>query len=293
MSNLEAVGAWPPISESHVEMDGAWALYEAWVALQHGDIDIALAFGSGKSSPGDPMQIYPLQMDPYTLTPLGADPTSLAALQARAMLDSGRITEREMAEVAARNRRDAIGNPYAQVSGEVGRRRAARHAVRHRADAGPRPAAVLRRRVRGRSSPPPTRPGRSATTRCGSGASTTASRSTSPGCATCASRRRRPPAGAGAGVGDGPVDLAELSVAYTHQEKILKDALGLGDGRRRSTRRVGRSTANPMMATGLSRIAEAARAIQRGDGQAGGRPRDLGSAPATEPGAASWRAAAR
>ena len=42
---LEAAGAWPPISESHVEMDGAWALYEAWVRLQHGDIDVALVFG--------------------------------------------------------------------------------------------------------------------------------------------------------------------------------------------------------------------------------------------------------
>jgi len=58
--NLEAVGAWPPISESHVEMDGAWALYEAWVRLQHGDIDTVLAFGSGKSSPGTPSEIYPL-----------------------------------------------------------------------------------------------------------------------------------------------------------------------------------------------------------------------------------------
>ena len=28
---IDAVGAWPPISESHVEMDAAWALYEAWV----------------------------------------------------------------------------------------------------------------------------------------------------------------------------------------------------------------------------------------------------------------------
>jgi len=33
---LDAVGPWPPISESHVEMDGAWALYEAWVKLQMG-----------------------------------------------------------------------------------------------------------------------------------------------------------------------------------------------------------------------------------------------------------------
>src|SRR5204863_487889 len=38
VSNLEAAGAWPPISESHVEMDGAWALYErpAWIrGLDH------------------------------------------------------------------------------------------------------------------------------------------------------------------------------------------------------------------------------------------------------------------
>ncbi len=53
VANLDAVGAWPPIHESHVEMDGAWALYEAWVRLQHGDIDTALVFGSGKSSTGD------------------------------------------------------------------------------------------------------------------------------------------------------------------------------------------------------------------------------------------------
>src|SRR2546425_2469747 len=116
--NLEAVGAWPPISESHVEMDGAWALYEAWVRLQHGDIDSALVFGSGKSSPGVPAEIYPLQMDPYTLTPLGVDPVSLAALQARALLDSGKATERDFAEVAARSLRNAMTNPYAQVQGD-------------------------------------------------------------------------------------------------------------------------------------------------------------------------------
>src|SRR2546425_7826779 len=115
---LDAVGPWPPIDESHVEMDGAWALYEAWVRLQHGDIDTALVFGSGKSSPGVPAEIYPLQMDPYTLTPLGVDPVSLAALQARALLDSGKATERDFAEVAARSLRNAMTNPYAQVQGD-------------------------------------------------------------------------------------------------------------------------------------------------------------------------------
>ena len=39
---LDGVGAWPPISESHVEMDGAWALYEAWTKLLTGDADTAL-----------------------------------------------------------------------------------------------------------------------------------------------------------------------------------------------------------------------------------------------------------
>src|ERR1051326_7820406 len=50
---LDAVGAWPPIRESHVEMDGAWALYEAWVRLQHGDFDTALVYCVGKTSLGD------------------------------------------------------------------------------------------------------------------------------------------------------------------------------------------------------------------------------------------------
>jgi hypothetical protein len=28
---VDAIGAFPPVMESHVEMDGAWALYEAWL----------------------------------------------------------------------------------------------------------------------------------------------------------------------------------------------------------------------------------------------------------------------
>ena len=39
VQNIDAIGAWPPKRDSHVEMDGAWALYEAWVRLQDGDID--------------------------------------------------------------------------------------------------------------------------------------------------------------------------------------------------------------------------------------------------------------
>ena len=60
---LDAVGAWPPIRESHVEMDGAWALYEAWVAIQTGEVDTALVYGFGKASQGDVHEIMTLQYD--------------------------------------------------------------------------------------------------------------------------------------------------------------------------------------------------------------------------------------
>lgn len=116
---LEAIGAWPPIRESHVEADGAWALYEAWVRLQHGDLDTALVYSFGKSSMGDLPEVLALQLDPYLVTPLWPDSVSLAALQARAMLEAGAHTDAEMAEVAWRSRTSALDNPNAQVRGSA------------------------------------------------------------------------------------------------------------------------------------------------------------------------------
>jgi acetyl-CoA acetyltransferase len=257
--NLEAVGAWPPISESHVEMDGAWALYEAWVRLQHGDIDTALVFGSGKSSPGVPAEIYPLQMDPYTLTPLGVDPVSLAALQARAMLDAGKVTERQMAEIAARSRSSAKGNPYAQVAGD--------------ADidallAEPYVTAPLRRHDL-----PPISDGACAIVLATAAKAKALSDRPvwirgidhrievhQPGMRDLTASPSTRVAGERAGVSDSKVDVAELSATFSHQEKLLVEELGLGDGVDVNPSG-GALAANPVMATGITRFAEAARAI--------------------------------
>ena len=116
VTTLDGVGPWPPIQESHVEMDGAWAVYEAWVKLQLGEIDTALVYCYGKSSPGDLPMVMTRQLDPYSVGPLWPDSVSLAALQARALLDSGKATVEQMAEVAARSRKAALGNPFAQVA---------------------------------------------------------------------------------------------------------------------------------------------------------------------------------
>ncbi len=116
---LDAVGVWPPRAESHVEMDGAWALYEAWVLLQEGEIDAALVYAFGRSSLGDLNEILALQLDPYYLAPLWPDPVSLAALQARALIDAGKATEADFADIASRSRRDALANPNAQVRRDI------------------------------------------------------------------------------------------------------------------------------------------------------------------------------
>ncbi len=119
VSAVDAIGAVPPAMESHVEMDAAWALYEAWAKILTGEAEIALAYGFGKSSGAELRRVLALQLDPYLVAPLWPDSVSVAALQARLGLEAGRWTEKDMAEVAARSRAAARSNPDAQVSGSV------------------------------------------------------------------------------------------------------------------------------------------------------------------------------
>lgn len=112
---LDGVGAWPPISESHVEMDGAWALYEAWTKLLTGDADTALVYGYGKSSPGSVRDVLTRQLDPYYVAPLWPDSVALAALQAQALIDAGETDEPALAGVASRSRASASANSHAQL----------------------------------------------------------------------------------------------------------------------------------------------------------------------------------
>jgi acetyl-CoA acetyltransferase len=110
---VDAIGVIPPVNESHVEMDAAWALYEAWLKIQTGEVDTALVYGFGKSSAGVLRRTLALQLDPYTMTPLWPDTVSLAGLQARAGIQAGAWDERAMAEVVNRSLGDAEDNPHA------------------------------------------------------------------------------------------------------------------------------------------------------------------------------------
>jgi acetyl-CoA acetyltransferase len=260
---LDAVGVWPPRAESHVEMDAAWALYEAWVQMQEGEIDAALIYGFGRSSMADLQEVLALQLDPYYLAPLWPDPVSLAALQAQALIDSGRASEADFAAVAARNRRSAMANPKAQVTGDrsVEELLADDYAV-----------APLRRHTL----PPITDGCAAIVLAAGDKAYEWAERPAfitgidhriethSLGARDLTVSPSTRMAGERAGVGKGKVDVAELHAPFAPQELILAEALGLGDGVSISPSG-GALAANPMMSAGLIRIGEAATRIWSGE----------------------------
>jgi acetyl-CoA acetyltransferase len=271
IANVDGYGAWPPVYESHVEMDGAWALFEAFVRLQMGDIDLALVVGSGKSSPGVPREIFPLQTDPYVNAPLGLDPVSTAGLQARALLDAGKATERDFAEVVSRSRRDGLANPNAQVAKDVSVEDLLKQ---------PYYASPLRKHDL-----PPISDGASAVLIArGRRARELCERpvwirgidhrieSHHLGLRDLTDSPSSRIAARNLGIDPGSLDVAELCVRYSPEEIVLRDALALGDGTRINPSG-GPLCGHPVMATGLTRVVEVARRIR--DGEAG---RGLGHA---------------
>ena len=265
VAGLDAIGAWPPMRESHVEMDAAWALYEAWIAIQTGEVDSALVYGFGKSSPGDLHEIMALQTDPYYVLPLWPSMVDMAGLQARAYLDASGRSEKDLAEVAARAQRNAQSNPVAVRKAEVTADDILAQPVTHDplrdADIAPitdgaaavviaagdlarsvceRPAWIrgIEHRIEAH--------GLGVRDLTESESTRTAARA--------------------AGVGDRPVDVAEIHAQFSHEELIVADALGL-DGTAALNPSGGPLAANPMMSAGLIRIGEVARRIT--DGSAG------------------------
>ncbi len=254
---LDGVGAWPPISESHVEMDGAWALYEAWTKLLTGDADTALVYAYGKSSPGSVRDVLTRQLDPYYVAPLWPDSVALAALQAQALIDAGDTDEPALAAVAARNREAAAANPHAQLRGAVPQ---GDHLVRplRTGDCPPigdgAAAVILAAGDRARelcARPAWIRGIDHRTEAHGLGVRDLTD---SPSTRLAAER---------AGAFDRPVDTAELHAPFTAQEIVLRKALRLGDDVTVNPSG-GALAANPIMSAGLIRVGEAAARVHRG-----------------------------
>lgn len=253
---LDGVGAWPPISESHVEMDGAWALYEAWTKLLSGDADTALVYSYGKSSPGSVRDVLTRQLDPYYVAPLWPDSVALAALQAQALIDAGDTDEPALAGIGARSR--ATDNTRAQLRGSVPQ---GDYVVRplRTGDCPPvgdgAAAVILAAGERARELC--SRPAwiRGIDHRIEAHGLGVRDLTDSPSTRLAAEK---------AGAFERPLDTAELHAPFSSQEVVLCKALGL-DGNVRVNPSGGALAANPMMAAGLIRIGEAASRIHRGE----------------------------
>jgi acetyl-CoA acetyltransferase len=265
VSALDAVGPWPPIAESHVEMDGAFALYEAWVRLQHGDIDTALVYAFGKSSPGDVGRVLALQLEPYVLGPLWPDAISLAALQARALLESGKASDKDLARVVARSRKAAQGNPHALLSGSM-----------DEADLLDQP--LYADPLRMHDCPPITDGAAVMVLAAGDRARELCEKPVwirgidhridiqSPGARDLTVSPSTTLAAQKAGA-TADVDIAELHAPFSSQELILIEALGLDETRTSINPSGGALASNPVMVAGLIRIGEAATRLAKGEGQ--------------------------
>ncbi len=258
LNAIDAIGAVPPINESHVEMDAAWALYEAYIKVLTGQVDTALVYGFGKSSAGTLRRVLALQTDPYTVAPLMPDTVSLAGLQARLGLESGRWTPEEMAEVAlasmaAAPRTDSV-EPAVSVEELLSRPFFAdplrRHDIAPITDGASAVVIAAGDRARELRERPAWITGfehRIETPVIGARDLTT-----SP--STAASAR------AATGGDLGSIDVAEIYAPFTHQQLILAEAIGLPEGTAVNPSG-GALAANPMFSTGLERIGFAARHI--------------------------------
>ena len=253
ISAIDAIGAVPPINESHVEMDGAWALYEAWIKILTGEVDVALAYGFGKASAGNSDTTLALQTDPYTVAPLLPDARSLAGLQARAGLDAGTWTERDMAQVAARTTgadvdellaADYVADPLRA------------HDIAPYADAAAAVIIATEEKSRELTANPAFITGwdhRIDSPTFGARDLTVSPSTALAGDNAFGDRSRA-------------VDVAELDAAYTHQELILRNALRLPDSVRINPSG-GALTGNALFSSGLQRIGYAAQAILTGEAQ--------------------------
>src|SRR5689334_20571979 len=244
VSNPDPICAWPPTRDSHVGMGVAWALFEAGLRLPAGGIALAVVTGSGRSSTGEPSLIYPMEMDPYFLAPIGADPLTFAALQARAVIDAGIADGRSMAEVAVRAR--GKGDVDALLADDYVRAPLRRHDVPPITDGAA--AMVLARGDRAREivERPAFITGFDHRTECHN-----------PSFRSLADSPSTRIAAEAAGLGDAPVEVAELQAAFTHEELLLRSVLGLGEDVVVNASG-GALRNNPIMATGLCRIGYAA-----------------------------------
>ncbi len=250
MGAFDAIPGWPPRTHSHLEADGAFALYECWVRLMAGESPAALVCAFSRPRAEDATTVLGLQLDPYVVAPLDARVASIAALQARAMVDSGRFSETDFASVVSARRggvdveyllrQPYVASPLRSLDGSTICSGAAAvvlavEEVANGTVAQPAWIAGIQHQIERHSL----------------GARDL---STSSSLRSISDRLH---------LSDLSVDVLEVHAPFSHQELLVVDSLRAG-GAPRVNPSGGALPADPIMVTGLLRIASAAEAVMRG-----------------------------
>jgi acetyl-CoA acetyltransferase len=251
MGAFDALPCWPPLVHSHLEGDGAFALYEAWARLLAGEGEVALVCAYSRPLALDMAAVLMMQLDPYLVAPLAPRRESVAALQARAVIEAGRYAERDFAAVVSARRggttvEDLLAEPY--VASPL------RAADCSTICSG---AAAMVLAVDG-----------SASRGAGHPAWITAIdqqvETSALGGRDLASSRSTQAVAARLGLHGSAVDVLEVHAPFSHQELIVVEAIG-AEGVGTLNPSGGALPGDPVMATGLIRIGSAAEAVLRGD----------------------------
>jgi acetyl-CoA acetyltransferase len=251
MPAFDALPGWPPRTHSHLDADGAFALYECWLRLLAGEADAALVCAFSRPLAHDMARVLTLQLDPYVTGPLAPDATSVAALQARAVLDAGRYREADLAAVVSGRRPgmtadEALRRPY--VASPLRALDCSTHCAG---------AAAMVLAADGLADRSARRPAWIAgiEQRIETHALGERDLTVSPSTAAAADRL---------GLRGAAIDVLEVHAPFSHQELIVVDAVGAAVVGALNPSG-GALPADPLMATGLIRIGSAADAILRGD----------------------------
>jgi hypothetical protein len=252
MEVFDVLPCWPPVTHSHLEGEGAFALYEAWVRLLAGEAEVALVCAYSRPLARDLATVLTLQLDPYLVAPLAPRSHEVAALQARVLVDAGRYAERDFATVVSARRPGltvdaALAQPYVasplrepdcSTTACAGTAALVLAADASESSALERPAwiAGIDHRVE---------------------TSALGARDLTRSASTEA-------AAAHLGLRGSGIDVLEVHAPYSHQELILVDAIGASHvGAVNPSGGV--LAADPLGVSGLIRIGAAARAVSRGE----------------------------
>lgn len=263
--------------ESRVEDDGLWAALYGVTKIASGSADVGLIIAYSKSSESDVSKFYSTMADPFCQRPVGLDETSASGLLARRYLDMHRIGEEDLALVAATAWQQAQANENVQLDAAPTQQQVLasplvasplRQLMMARPVDGAVAIVLASERVARRATEAPVW-----VTGMGAAIDGNVFAMREPGFTSCATAARMACQRAGTKPKD--VAFAEVSATSAVAELLTIEALGLAEpgGGIQCYRGQGPAVnpsggalpANPLMATGLVRLAEAAERMRRRD----------------------------